>query len=168
MTNEHQAQQRNVLRVRRPGQTMKAAERKRVQEAFLAAFCLEANMSQACRVAGIERSTVLRWCESDEKFKERYEEASEEANDAIDAEIFRRAVYGWKEPMVSAGVLVCHVEKYSDSLLTLLAKARMKKYRDKQPDIDVNVHINQVAEQAKEELLADLAELTNEDQAPPH
>lgn len=148
---------------------MKAAERKQAQAVFLAAFRQEANVTVACDEALIDRHTVYDWKERYPDFAKAFEEAEEIANDGIDHEIYRRAVTGWEEPLVSAGKFVCNVRKYSDPMLTLLAKSRMKKYRDKQPDIDLTVQINTMAEQAKNELLADLsAAMTDEDEATTH
>ena len=156
-------------RARRQGQRLTQEERQQAQEVFLASFQKYANLSVACNEAGIDLSTPYKWKKRYPAFAEKFAEAEQRSNDSIDMEIYRRAIEGWKEPMVSAGQYVCDVTKYSDSMLTLLAKSRMKKYREKQPDVDVTVQINTLAEQAKSELLADLATaMTDEDQDQAH
>lgn len=134
---------------------MAAQEREQAKEQFLDAFARTANVLAACQSAGIDRSTVYRWKESDETFLIRFNLASEDANDRIRAELFRRAVQGYEKPVISAGRVVYVEEKlpsgkkvqkplmervYSDSLLSLLAKARMPEFRDKQ-HLDINLKI---------------------------
>lgn len=128
------------LRARTSGQTMKAAERKRVQQAFLAAFCVEANLTKACERVGVARGTIYVWKEKYPDFAALFDDASEQANDHIRGEIYRRAIDGYEEqPVISAGKVVfgqddkpLMVRRYSDSLLTLLAKSRMPEFREKQ------------------------------------
>jgi hypothetical protein len=128
---------------RRNGQHMSAEERKVAQEEFLKAFAMTANVRAACMKAGIDRSTVYRWQEHDTEFGLKFRQASEDANDVIRAELFRRAIQGTEKPVVSMGKAV-YVETedgrkkplmervYSDNLLSLLAKARMPEFRERQ------------------------------------
>lgn len=153
------------LRTRRQGQRMSLDERKEAMSAFLDSFRREGNLSHACRVAGIHVDTPYDWKNRYKDFAEEFRVAEILADGVIDHEIYQRAIVGWQEPLVSAGQLVCYTTKKSDTMLTLLAKSRMAKYRDKQPDINITTQINQLADQAKNELLADLAaSLTDEDQ----
>jgi hypothetical protein len=88
--------------------------------------------------AGISRNTVYEWQEKDETFGFKFRQASEDANDLIRGELFRRAVQGYEKPVVSVGKQVFVDGKplmervYSDNLLSLLAKARMPEFREKQ------------------------------------
>ncbi len=50
----------------------------------------------------------------------------------IEAEIHRRAIEGWDEPIASAGKRLGVMRKYSDVLLIFYAKKRMPEYREKQ------------------------------------
>jgi hypothetical protein len=162
------------LRARRQGQRMSAKERKVVQDKFLTFFREEANVTAACVAARIDRNTVYDWKSRYPDFAKSFEEAEAVVNDAIDSEIYRRGVKGWFEPAVSAGKWVqdengeyVMIPRYSDAMLTLLAKSRMKKYREKQPDVDLTVQINTMAENAKDELLTDLAAaMENENKEP--
>lgn len=113
------------------------------QATFLAAFVRDCNESAALRVAHIDRSTVRYWEEHSDDFSRRYHEAHRQVDDAIDGEIARRALYGVAEPVVSAGKVMTNgdgsimtVQKYSDKMLELLAKAHHAKYREKQ-QVDV-------------------------------
>ncbi len=136
------------------------------QDVFLDEFAQHGNVTLACRAARIQRSTMYRWKEKSETFLFRYNQAFEEAKDAIRAEIYRRAVEGVVEPVVSHGQLVYEYEpvkdkegkprfdsrgrpmlqrigqvmlrKYSDTLLIFHAKMLMAEYRDKGMSI-VNV-----------------------------
>lgn len=129
-----------LLRVRRQGQRMTPEEREAAQEIFLAAFREHANLSAACEIAGIHIDTPYDWKNRYKDFAKKFAEAEQAANDAIDLEIYRRGVKGWLEPAISSGKWVhgddgqpAMIPRYSDAMLTLLAKARMpEKYREKQ------------------------------------
>jgi hypothetical protein len=133
---------------RRQGQRLTKEERSVVQEKFLKSFSMTANVRAACMQAGIERSLVYYWQEHDPSFSLRFNIAEKEANDVIRAELFRRAVQGYEKPVVSVGKVVYGQDGkpltervYSDSLLSLLAKARMPEFRDKQ-SVDLNATVN--------------------------
>ncbi len=137
---------------RRRGQTMSKEERKQAQETFLAAFALNANVMLSCRKAGIDRTLVYKWCEHDTEFNIRFKQAELDANDMIRGAIYQRGVQGVEKPALSMGKVVYEevpggideegkpivkrkplmLREYSDSLLALLAKARMPEFREKQ------------------------------------
>jgi hypothetical protein len=148
-----------IRAMRRQGQRMNAKERKAAQEKFLKSFSMTANVRAACLNAGIDRSMVYYWQEHDTEFSLQFNIASEEANDMIRAALWKRGVEGVERRVISMGRVVCEEEpmldaqgkpvydakgkplmrsgkpimerEYSDSLLSLLAKARMPEYRDK-------------------------------------
>lgn len=130
-------------------------ERETIQSAFLDSFKKTANISDSCEAAGIDRSTFYDWLEKYESFSLLYNQAKEIANDAIRAEIRRRAVEGYTEQVVIGGK-VQTVRKYSDTLLIFLAKSRMTEFREKQ---QLEVTTNPDVSGAKEVLLARLARL---------
>jgi hypothetical protein len=102
------------------------------KEAFLASFAQHGIVSRACRDADIDRSTVYLWKEHDAAFLVRYNQALEEAKDAIREEVRRRAQDGWDEDVYQLGKYAGTVHKYSDTLLIFHAKMLMPEYRDKQ------------------------------------
>ncbi len=152
-------------------------ERAIAQEAFLAAFAETGIITTSAEEAGIDRTTVYEWQEHDERFSLRFNEARERSNDYLRAEIYRRAVEGVEEPLVSNGHLVYEYEpllndagepllddkgkpimkrsaqiklrKYSDTLLIFHAKARMPEYREKQQvELSGQLDINGLAAEA--------------------
>lgn len=139
---------------RRQGQRLSVEERKEVQRKFLDSFKLNANVTLACMQAGIDRSQIYRWQEHDEMFAQEFKQAELAANDMLLAAAWQRGVKGTEKPVVSMGKQVFvkvkengkEVEKplmervYSDSLLSLLMKARMPEFRDKQ-QVDVNANV---------------------------
>jgi hypothetical protein len=147
--NHHKSSPQHVrTSTRGKGQKLTRAESQILQEKFLRSFSMTANVRAACMQAGIDRSTVRKWEEHDETFSFRYKEAKEDANDLIRAELQRRAIQGYEKPVISVGKIVYDkdgkvlTEKvYSDSLLGLLAKARLPEFRDKQT-IDLNATVN--------------------------
>src|SRR6266849_5910030 len=100
---------------RRSGQRMTPTQRKAAQAGFLAAFEKAANVTQACRQAGIDRTTCYQWLEHDQEFSVLYHQAEQIANDAIRAEIYRRGHDGYEEQVLVGGK-VQTVHKYSDTL----------------------------------------------------
>jgi hypothetical protein len=107
---------------------------------FLAALRNTANVRVACDAAEVGRSTAYRYRDRDAKFAERWDDALDEACDALELEARRRAVHGVeRETWVRDGVdergrpsfRKVLVREYSDNLLMfLLRAARPEKYRE--------------------------------------
>jgi hypothetical protein len=166
------------------------AERKEAKTKFLAFLREDPTVSLACENIGRDRCTVYEWREKDEKFAKAWDDALERARDVGRSSIYKRGIIGWEEPMVSMGKVVYEddpvldekgeqkrdskgrpmtqqgakvmVPKNSDSLALAWAKANLPEYKDKQ-QIDITAQIVDMAEQAKNELLADLAARVHED-----
>lgn len=146
-------------RKRRQGKRLTQKERKVAQDAFLAVYADCANIRASCAAAGIDRSTFYQWTEHEEHFSMRFNQVEKDANDMLLSEAWRRGVTGVEEPVVSMGQVVYDfdpvvdedgnqvfnergkpvfnkgkpvtVKKYSDSILTMLIKAKMPEYREK-------------------------------------
>ena len=116
---------------RRQGVRLPVAERDAAQARFFEVYGQTANVSLACRAAGINRATYYYWKEKDNgHFLERLAVADQEADEALEAELHRRAVIGVQEPVFYQGKIVGHVPKLSDNLLMFRMKKRMPEYRD--------------------------------------
>lgn len=98
-------------------------------------------MGHAARLAGIDRSSVYSWLETDERFAAEFRVAEDAALNILEQEAWRRAVEGspyertsyWHGEPVGTDRKI----EYSDALMTLLLRARApEKYREK---LDVNV-----------------------------
>lgn len=124
-------------RARRAG-PMSAKRRQEAQAAFLTAYAETGIITSAAAAANISRQCVYEWQEHDETFSLRFHEAEAIANDVLRAEIHRRAVAGWDEPVYQLAKFAGTVRKYSDTLLIFEAKRRMPEYRDK---VDVKATI---------------------------
>jgi hypothetical protein len=99
--------------------------------AFLKNLATSANVSVACQRAGVSRSTAYRVRATDDEFAEAWEDAIDEAVDALEGEAHRRAVEGTLEPVYQGGKQVGEIRKYSDTLLIFLLKAhRPEKFRE--------------------------------------
>lgn len=101
---------------------------------FLEAFCLNGNVSDACRAVGIERSTAYRAKSNDPDFAQEWATAEEIASDALLSEAWRRAVVGGRSYKFDKdGFPLRHPETQepyyeesrSDTLLLALLKARL-------------------------------------------
>ena len=130
-------------------------ERAPFMAAFINSYANLGNISVACRQANITRYRIYEWYrDNTDGFKEIFDEAHQEACEAVEAEIHRRGVAGYQEPVIYQGQLMGRwadsegntvledtegalfvpltVTKHSDILLIFLAKALMPdKYRDK-------------------------------------
>lgn len=124
---------------RRQGVRLTPQQKKAAKEVYLRTFKNTGNIRASCLAAGIDRSTVREWEEHDPIFCLESQMAGKDVDDLIEAELFRRAMHGDKEPVVSMGKVVrddegevMTVTKRSDAILMFIAKARMPKYREKQ------------------------------------
>ncbi len=85
----------------------------------------------AAQEAHVNRATVYALVQADPEFAKAFDDAREEAIQAMEREARRRALEGIDEPVYQGGKLVGRVRKYSDVLLMFLLKAsRPAVYRD--------------------------------------
>ncbi len=102
------------------------------QSRFLFAFSKLGLVGRACVEAGITRTTFNDWMKEDEAFVRRFSEAEELVSEMLIAEMMRRGVEGWNEPVYYQGQQCGVVRKYSDPMLTLALKSRMpEKFRER-------------------------------------
>lgn len=99
--------------------------------AFLAAFARTGNVSTAAKAAGRNRTYIYEARKADANFAAQWEEAREDAADALELEARRRAVEGFERPVFYRGEPCGAIREYSDTLLIVLLKAaRPHVYRD--------------------------------------
>lgn len=118
-----------------------------LRAAFLRCFARTGNVSESCRLTKrgkdgpmLSRRTVYDWLEEDESFAKLFDEALEEAIDALEEEARKRAVDGVLKPVYQGGRKVGVVCEKSDTLLLAMLKARRPKfYRDR---VDANVTVS--------------------------
>lgn len=91
---------------------------------FLAALEETKLVTEACKVAGVGRSTVYDARREDPVFAAQWEELEASLIERMEAEAYRRAVDGVTKPLVSAGKYVTDVQEFSDGLLMFLLRAR--------------------------------------------
>lgn len=138
------------LRVRHDGWT--AAR----QEEFLDALKREGSVAAACGVVGMSTTSAYNARTRIRGFRNRWDDALADVKPRIEAEVMRRAVEGWDEPVFHAGKQVGVKRKYSDSLL------RMAALRGTQlPDVSVQ---NIPIEEVERELLRRLDSLARQHQ----
>jgi hypothetical protein len=101
------------------------------QKRFLTALTETGIVSTAAEIAGTSRTRVYELRQRDEAFAKAWDDAEEQAADALEAEAWRRAVVGVLEPLVSGGKVVrdddgqpIAIPRYSDTLMLALLKAR--------------------------------------------
>lgn len=109
-----------------------AAQQKKVQGRFIAAFIRHATVYHAAKAARIGRRTHYDWLARDPDYAEAFKAAQEAALDILEREARRRAVEGTLKPVYQGGELVGKVREYSDTLLIFLLKgAAPQKYRER-------------------------------------
>ena len=96
----------------------------RLQAEFLAAYQGVGTIEGACRVAEVGRRTHYDWIDRDPAYAARFEETHEAAVDDAEAELRRRGIHGYDEPIVYKGEVVGTVKKYSDACLIFYLKGR--------------------------------------------
>ena len=118
------------------------------QAKFLAAFSEHANVSLAAKAVGMDRTKHYDWLAADPEYVQRFKRAYKAACDAVDAEIRRRGVLGYQEPVFFQGRECGQITKFDSTLLIFFAKGMMPdKYKDNckadinltgQVDVDIN------------------------------
>jgi hypothetical protein len=112
------------------------------QQAFLQHFASIGVVTAAAKLAGIERQRHYEWLQAPDKYPgyaEQYAAAMEEAADRCEAEMMRRGVAGWDEPVYgklpgeqTGNGVIGSKRVYSDRMLELALKARRpEKFRER-------------------------------------
>lgn len=108
----------------------------RRKAAALAVLSDGGSPDEAAAAAGISRALLYKWKTLDPAFNAQWEEARDITTEKAEAEIYRRGVVGWVEPIFGKGPsgttqVVGSIRKYSDRMLEVLIKARKpNEYRD--------------------------------------
>jgi hypothetical protein len=96
----------------------------------------------ACKSAALSPSFVRKWMKEDDKVKEEIECAAEVGAMQLESAAIKRAVHGVEEDVFYQGEVCGTTTKYSDSLLQMLLKKRMKQvYGDDAAQTNVNVNV---------------------------
>ena len=103
----------------KPSRTVRT-DRARARETFLEQFRLTCNVSHAARSAGIGRRTVYDWREADPEFAAAWDEAEEEAIDALELAARERAIDG-SDRMMEILLKAHRPEKYVERMRTELS-----------------------------------------------
>lgn len=99
---------------------------------FLDVLRATCNVTEAAKAAGVARRTAYEWRDADERFRAEWDDAEQEAADALEREAWRRAVEGTDKPVTYQGVITATFREYSDRMLELLLKAhRPEKFKDR-------------------------------------
>lgn len=125
-----------------------------MRESFLSLIREGITNKDAAKACGCGTKYFQRRRKEDPEFEAAYQEAREDGNDVIRAEIKRRGVDGVKEPVYHDGKIVGYKRVYSDRLLEFLAKSRMDEFSDKQ-----TVEHTHKFEGAAEQLTSKLAQM---------
>lgn len=123
--------------------TIKRRARRPWKERFLSALRLTGNVRAASAAAGVTRSTAYGQRETDQAFRQAFDDAREEAADRLEQEAFRRAHDGTRRPIGVNGK-THFIREYSDTLLIFLLKAaRPQRYRDNhRVEVDHRVEVS--------------------------
>lgn len=99
--------------------------------AFLADLAANGNITEAARVARVNRNTAYEHRAKDAAFAAAWDEAVDQAVEALELEVRRRALHGVSKPVFYQGEECGRIQEYSDTLAMFLLKAlRPKVYRD--------------------------------------
>lgn len=81
-------------------------------------------VTDACRVAGVARSTAYEERQRNEEFALAWHDIEEETTERMEREARRRAAEGVEKPVFQGGQEVGRIREYSDTLLIFMLKAR--------------------------------------------
>ncbi len=98
---------------------------------FLLALATRGNVAEACRAAGRSRATVYEHRERWPDFAAAWKECQETAWDRMEAELYRRGVEGYDQPVFFGGEQVGTRKEYDSALLLAGLKAHRPEYRDR-------------------------------------
>jgi hypothetical protein len=100
--------------------------------AFLASLKETCNITKACELSGLSRTTAYDWRGDDPDFAVDWQKALDVAADLLEEEAVRRAKDGTLKPVYQGGELVGHIQEYSDTLMIFLLKgAKPQKYMER-------------------------------------
>lgn len=119
---------------------------------FLAELLNAPNVAEACRIAGIDRTTAYNHKHADQDFSAAWDSAIELSMDKAEAELYRRAVEGVEKPVYQGGELVGHLQEYSDTLLIFMLKSRRRATYGERLTVDIDV--TQLTDEQLERLAA--------------
>ena len=105
---------------------------------FLEELAYSGRIYLAAEAANVCGRTVYRLRQADEDFAELCQQALDRYRDKVAAEVRRRGIEGWLEPVYQQGQFVGYKMVYSDRMLELEAKRVDPSYRDRQ-QVDMNV-----------------------------
>jgi len=172
-----------ITRAWRQGGPFTPDERKESMALFIDRLKKDPTVILASEYAGITARTAYRWREKYKSFADDWENAVARTQDVARSSIYTRGILGYEEKAHSGGQVVMEYEpvvspegyqryddhgrplmhggkpllvrKYSDTLAMGYAKANLPEYKDK-PQLNVHAQLDDLAEKAKQELLADL------------
>lgn len=98
---------------------------------FLMLYRLTGQLQRSARECGISPATVREHLQDDLDFRNAVDEAYSDFKELVEAEVMRRAIMGWDEPVYQQGMLAGSVRKYDSRLLELLAKRHIPEYKEK-------------------------------------
>jgi hypothetical protein len=115
------------------------------QEIFLSTYRKTGALQKSCSAAGITKRSLEAFTNSikGEDFADAFQNALEEWQETIEAEISRRAIEGVDKGVYFKGVLMDTEKEYSDSLLIKMAESTIPKY-SKKLEIDMKTPIQVV------------------------
>jgi len=117
---------------RKPLRTIRADRARAKREGFIEGLRFTGNVSAAARAVGWSRRAAYDYRDVHDDFAQAWDDAIEEATDALEEEARRRAVDGVVEPVYHQGQVCGGIKKYSDRMLEILLKGhRPEKFRER-------------------------------------
>lgn len=109
-----------------------------VRKAYLKELQQGGLFYKAAKAVGWTPETIGLYRKAEPEFEELCQQALKIHRELIEAEIKRRAIDGWDQPVFYQGLPCGTLRKYSDRMLELYAKRHISAYRERH-QMDVNV-----------------------------
>jgi hypothetical protein len=116
---------------RRKKDDPKQMHREFARKVFITNLRMSGNVTEACRNAFVARCIAYTWRDELPEFRKAWDEAMDEATDALEREARRRAIEGWEEPVFGEKGEKGRIRRYSDKMLEILLKGhRPERFRE--------------------------------------
>lgn len=124
--------------------TKKYKKRKqKLKDRFLKHLAKVGFINKACELAGVSHDAVSNWCD-DKKFADQMDIALDGIGQIAEQEAIRRGITGYDRPVFYEGKQVATTVEYSDKLMSLILRARNKRYKDTSDSDDSDVHVHTI------------------------
>jgi hypothetical protein len=110
-------------------------------ERFLKVYAETGTIGKACKAASISRQTIANWRRDSKQFAQAFEDATADYCDSLEDAATKLGRDGYEEPVYQGGQFVGNKRKYVPSLLALLLRGNVAKFKEQGQDVNVSAQV---------------------------